>query len=165
MSCIFPLIWVWIEHHQTLTAGILTFTAVLVGLLLTRRQLVLTKTTEQAKLINAMSQYWDSSIMNNAREAIHNAKGKGLKEELLQSKEGDFKKWLELTRVGNFFEEMGNLVHDKAVDPKIVAGRFRTHIKIYYEYYTPFIEEEKEKQPTIYEYFAELKRKVEKIRI
>jgi len=166
MSYISPLIWVWIESHQPLTAGILTFIAVLVGLLLTRRQLVLTKTTEQAKLITNMSQYWDSQIMHDARKAIREIpKDKNLKDELLECMEKDFEKWLELTRVGNFFEEMGNLAHGKALDLPVVAGRFRTHIRGYCEDYELFIREKRKTQPTVYQYFEWLRNEIEKIQI
>ena len=40
------------------------------GLILAYQQLVLIKKTEQAKLINEMTTYWDSNVMGNGRRAI-----------------------------------------------------------------------------------------------
>ena len=169
----FKALWSWMCNNPELTAGFLTSLVLAIGLYFAYRQFKLMnetnrlmKTTEQARLIKDISDYWDSQIMRDGRRALWETKKAKLQlsDELESCKEQDFDKWLELTRVGNFFEEMGNLAHDKAIDLRIIAGRFRTPVTDYYELYLPFIKKHKDTdQPTIYEHFRWLAEEIQKI--
>ena len=163
----FIVLWSWMCDNPELAAGFLTSLVLLIGLLVAYKQLKLLKRTHQAGLIKNMSEYWDSQIMREGREALWEiqAKAEALSKELERCKKEDFERWLTLTRVGNFFEEMGNLAHGKAVDLRIIAGRFRSHIEDYYELYEPFIEDRRPTEKAIYEYFEWLAKKIKKIKM
>ncbi len=180
-------LWSWFSSNRQLTVGFLTALVLVIGLYVAYRQLKLMnennrlmKTTEQAKLITDMHNYWDSQIMAEGRKAIYEtvkenrprADPKALSKELERcEKQDDFDTRLKLLRVGNFFELMGNIAHDGALDLHIIAGSFRTSIKDYYDVYEPFIKKCREKpekpkkpQPTVYEYFEWLAKKMQTVK-
>lgn len=165
----FIMVWSWMLENPELTAGFLTSLVLVIGLSFAYQQLRLMKKTNEAKLINNMSIYWDSEIMRQGRKALAEIEIAGtstLSDELENSrKEKDFEKFVKLARVGNFFEEMGNLTRQKTLDLALIAGRFRTEIIERYKDYEPFIKDNKQEQPTVYEYFKWLAEEIKKVKM
>lgn len=167
--------WSCMVKHAQLTAGFLTSLVLAIGLYFAYRQLKviyennrLIKTTEQAKLINEMSEYWNSQVMRKGRKAlweITTASTTALCDAFKRCDEQhNFERRLELTTVGDFFENMGNLAHQKALDLPIIAGYFRTQILHYYENYEPYIKEKRQTQPSIYEHLEWLAKEIQKVK-
>jgi len=163
-------LWPWMLSHPELAAAFLLGFLMLLGLWLSYGQLRLTKRTEQAQLVKNMYEYWASQTMAEGRGAIReivaDKDADALREALEESiKERNFDRWLLLTRVGNFFEMLGNLAHDKGLDISLIAGGFRTNIISYYEAYIPYINACRPNEPAIYKYFEWLRKKIEKVKV
>ena len=149
-------------------AAFLTFLVLAIGLYFAYKQFKLIKITEQAELIQNMSVHWNSRVMRRSRKALWEMRktdATTLCDEFRKCEEqDDFERRLELTTVGDFFEEMGNLAHQKALDLTIIAGYFRNPILNYYTNYEPLIKEHRPTQPTIYEHFEWLAKKLRRER-
>lgn len=161
-------LWSWMCGNPELTAGFLTCLILAIGLYFAYKQFKLIKITEQAQLIQSMSVYWNSQVMRKSRKALwemRKTNATTLCDELKKCEEqDDFERRLELTTVGDFFEEMGNLAHQKALDLTIIAGYFRSPILNYYTHYELLIKENRPTQPTIYEHFEWLAKNITKVK-
>lgn len=137
-----PLItWELIRAYQTLIVGIPSF----IIIVLVFWQVKHMKDIRNSEMFMRAFEMWESPILISSREAIMKASEGGdanrLHEKIKEYETTDREKYLELIRVGDFFESLGCLEQDGLLDFELLYNYFGAAFCNYYDLYKPWIDE------------------------
>ena len=127
----------------------------------TRRELEDAEKDRHSDLVMRLCERWESPWLRKGRKAIWEIvkEKQDLGNAIDKCEETDVPKMLELTSVGNFFEDMGFLVRNDYLKPlSLVNAIFGLPIENYYERYAPYIEKHKDEE--IYDQFEWLAKEI-----
>ena len=146
----------------TLVGAILTFGAILLGVCVAWFQLGRQAEIAESEHLMDTLRKWDDARLEESRLAVHQFETGGLTKVLLELEPRN-KDYYTLMRVFGFFEDLRVLVCKLGViKPDSVKASLRRPIKYYWNMFQPFVCKAriKDKHPTMYEWFEELKNQV-----
>lgn len=147
----------------TAVASICTLLVVLAALLLGWCQLSSMETARKAQLLTDLSRRWDEELLVESRQAANRyAGGEELASALERHDQQNTKDYYVLVRLPNFFEDLGILVSEGAISPKLVAKSLRSPAKGYWALYQPYISAVRRRRQTkcTYQWFEKLVEKI-----
>ena len=162
----------WILDNPELSAGILTSIVLISALVFAYIQLKGMAKDRHAQIMLALSTDWRSDIMQRARKSLAemfkeaeerqpDAPTTKLAEMIKETVEEHPDVGLELTKVADFFEDLGLLVNKKMLHPpELALETFAGSIILYWENYSKYVTilRDKTEKPDIYEWFEYLYR-------
>ena len=162
----------WWKEWQTLITGLCSVAAILIaayiawrqGMTRLRDELHNARVDRHSNLIMRLYERWDSEWLLRGREAIWriNKNGENLSQKIAEYENTDVYKWLELTAVANFFEDIGFLVKNGHLEPmNLIKDIWENSIRKYYTLYSQYIEQHK--QEKVYDNFEWLVNEIDKL--
>lgn len=116
---------------------------------------------QHTSLLIHLSTRYDSGSLVKGRQAIWEIvvqNKENLSQKIEEFHEKDVQKYIQVTSVGNFFEDMGFLAKRRYLKTSLITALYGVPIKQYYNQFEDYIKEH-EKEKT-YEYFQWLAKKV-----
>ncbi len=162
----------WWKEWQTLITGLCSVAAILIaayvawkqGVTQLRHELHIARLDRHSNLIMRLCERWDSEWLRQGREAIWriNKNGENLSQKITEYESADVCKWLELTAVANFFEDIGFLVRNSYLEPvNLIKDIWENSVEQYYTFYAQYIEQHK--QEGVYNNFEWLANKIDEL--
>ncbi|MCH7811059.1 MAG: hypothetical protein IH958_00320 [Chloroflexi bacterium] len=117
-----------------------------------------TRRTREAQLMMELTNRWDNDDLLEARRlaALYESNPESLTKVMQTDREERY----QLERVPNFFEDLGVLVSEKSLAPRLVAKLMAGSVERYWALYSPYIVEQQDERKSEYRWFRDLQEKV-----
>jgi len=154
-------VWTWILNNPTLASGFIASLILGLGLGFSWWQLRITAREQQTDLLVHLSDRYDSDSLVKGRQAIWEItvqNKENLSQKIDELHRNDIQRYIQVTSVGNFFEDIGFLTKRHYLKLPSIKTLYKESIINYHNQFHEYIEKHKEEKT--YEYFDWLAKEV-----
>jgi len=129
------------------------------GLVVQFRGMIEERRARESEILMRITQRWDSEELIKARQFVARHKD-NLREAIEEYQKQNQEEYFLLTKVANYFEDIGSLVHRGYLRKNLMMDLLGDSANYYYNLYESYIETTRQKgDPDLYERFEQLAKK------